>query len=80
MPDKWEPTESDIEWQKNLLDICKDGAIWGAAAGIYRIDKSRKTLVRTAPGVDEGTHDRIVIVLEKLGWKMEEGLWKEAVG
>jgi hypothetical protein len=44
----------------------------GANAGIYTIDKKRKVLVRTMPGTDEETHERIIIVLKKLGWTMED--------
>ncbi|HPE06274.1 MAG TPA: hypothetical protein PLW50_00980 [Smithellaceae bacterium] len=72
MTTKWEPQQSDIDWQRNMLDICKDGAIWGSNAGIYTIDKKRKVLVRTMPGNDEGTNERIKIVLKKLGWEMED--------
>lgn len=72
---KWEPKESDIAWQQNMLDICKDGAIWGADSGIYRIEKQRKVLVRIALGTSMGaeeTNERIKIVLKKLGWEMED--------
>ena len=70
--EKWEPSQSDIEWQRNLLDRCNEGATWGCNAGIYKISHATKTLTRLLPGPDEETHERIKIVLEKIGWTMKE--------
>jgi hypothetical protein len=70
--EKWEPSQSDIEWQKNLLDRCNEGATWGCDAGIYSVSGKTKTLTRLLPGPDSETHERIKIVLGKIGWKMED--------
>ncbi len=67
---KWEPKQSDIDWQRNMLNMCSNGAIWGASCGIYHVDKKNKVLRRTLGGTDEETHERIIIVLEELGWTM----------
>lgn len=70
--EKWEPSQSDIEWQKNLLSSCKEGATWGCNSGIYKISHAAKTLTKLLPGPDSETHERIKIVLGKIGWKMED--------
>lgn len=70
--EKWEPSQSDLEWQKNLLNACKEGATWGCNAGIYKISHATKTLTKLLPGPDSETHERIKIVLGKIGWKMED--------
>lgn len=70
--EKWEPSQSDIEWQKNLLSSCKEGATWGCNSGIYKISHAAKTVTKLLPGPDSETHGRIKIVLEKIGWKMED--------
>lgn len=69
---KWEPKQSDIDWQKSLLDKIQDGGVWGSLSGIYKVNHKKKVLVRIAAGIDEGTYERIKIVLQKLGWTMED--------
>jgi hypothetical protein len=68
----WEPSQSDIDWQRRLLGMCSEGAVWGANSGIYLVKKEEQKLVRTFPGTSEATHERIKIVLNKLGWTMED--------
>lgn len=69
---KWEPKQSDIDWQRNMLGKIQDGGVWGSMSGIYTVNHKKKVLVRVAAGIDEATNERVKIVLQKLGWTMED--------
>ncbi len=68
----WEPLESDIAWCQRLLDMVKDGGVWGlpGCQCIYRIDKKAKRLVLVSGSDLEETHQRNVICFGQLGWSV----------
>lgn len=66
---KWEPTDSDIAWQRNVLTLLKDGAVWGTSFGIFKVNKSDKTVELTQGDPDHECNQRILIVFARLGYK-----------
>lgn len=47
--DDWEPSRSDIEWTKNLVERMNDGGMWATTEGVFRVDKKQKQLVFSGP-------------------------------
>ena len=45
---EWKPTESDLEWTKNLFNSLKDGGIWKFSTGVMgeRIGNTNATFRR----------------------------------
>ena len=40
----WNPSESDLEWQKNLLESLKDGGVWATSFSVY-VKKGKKLVM-----------------------------------
>lgn len=76
----WIPTESDLEWSRNLLRVIKDGGTWACDAGIYRIDHANKKLVRVLKSslmggeADEDMARQIAVAFPKVGYEVEDEL------
>jgi len=58
------------EWMEKFLPRFKEGGVWGIprAGSIYRIEGSRKTVVRVEGEGDKATEE----VLAAIGWTIEE--------
>lgn len=71
----WEPTQSDIEWTRNLVAMIKDGGVWGqpGSQAIFTFFHSEKkyTLEDTLC-IDQETVARTCKVLGILGWEKKE--------
>jgi hypothetical protein len=62
------PTPEDLAWCQTLVDMLRDGAIWGApASGLsYRFDRTARTLTRIVG--DHPVHDRNKIAFGAIGY------------
>ena len=79
------PTESDLRWCRELVDLLKDGGIWGCDWGIYRIYKKDKKLEMEtvnplmAAGEFAENHARTVKAFGMIGWEVSisKEVWKQ---
>ena len=67
----WEPTESDIEWTRDLIEKLRDGGTWAVPAGLSMITGNKKEMKYTLNGnVKNECNQRIMKVMKILGWKL----------
>ena len=69
--DDWQPSPSDIQWVRNLINRLNDGGFWQCAEGVYRVDKKLKTLT-LIEGYKAQIFHRTSKVLPHLGWTMSD--------
>lgn len=64
------PLEECKTWLQGLVDIVKEGGIWGIprTKSAYRVFKSRKTLALVQGPGDPATE----YVIGRMGWKVEK--------
>jgi hypothetical protein len=70
---EWEPSESDIEWCRNLLNVIADGGMWITSNGTYVVDHKSKTItliLRGACWFEQGLHDRNTKAFAKVGYRV----------
>lgn len=68
----WTPTESDLKWCRNLIEMIKENGIWECDAGVYRVEHSNKRLVRLEANFNEYMHDLNVIAFREIGFEIVE--------
>jgi len=68
----WEPTEGDVAWTQGVLDTLEDGQDWMEGEMAFRKtgDKELKLLTRTERA--SFAIERVKIVVEGLGWTLDE--------
>lgn len=69
----WEPSVSDICWQRNCLAVLCDGGTWIApTTGTFVIDKKAKTLMLTArnAGYSDEVFSRITKACKAVGYEV----------
>jgi len=68
----WEPTDQDIAWQANVLDLMADDGTWGVPDTLssFTVNKTNKTF-RLDGDPEIETNQRILIVFERLGYTLE---------
>jgi hypothetical protein len=73
----WKPSETDLMWCQNLVNIIKNGGAWGTSAGIYKLHHETKTMTliyKTGiPGTYEGIHLKNIIAFKVIGWQVIDG-------
>jgi hypothetical protein len=71
----WKPSQGDTKWVSRLVDSLRDGGTWGTSAGIYRIDKVKKTLTLVLNyhnELSEELHDRNKKTFALIGYTVLE--------
>lgn len=66
----WRPAETDVEWQREMLRVLKDGAVWGVPISLssFKFDKVNKTFCLISGDPEQETNRRIAKVLKILGY------------
>jgi hypothetical protein len=66
----WEPTPSDIAWQRSWLEIMANGAVWGVptSTSSFKFDKINKTFCLIIGDPTHETNRRIAKVLKIIGY------------
>lgn len=41
---RYQPTEADLAWARNLIYFLKDGGLWGCSWGVYKINKEERVI------------------------------------
>jgi hypothetical protein len=76
IPDtSWEPTPSDIEWQKQALRILKDDAVWAVpiSESAFVVNNTKKKFTLLVGSVFNETNRRIAKVFKILGYTEDTG-------
>lgn len=71
----WKPSKFDLDWTASLIKVVAEGATWGTTFGIYVFRKESKTLelIFRVPGQNaEDERERVRLVFEELGWKVND--------
>lgn len=79
MPTNYQPTDVDIEWAGNMLDMIADGGTlaYPATKMIYLVDKTNKKLIlqnveQLAVFSSFVIHEQTKVVFAEHGYKVEE--------
>lgn len=67
----WEPSDSDVRWLAGIIELLKDGGVWGTSSGIFRIKKTNKIAQLVMGDFDDEQTQRTVKVLVKMGYVVE---------
>jgi hypothetical protein len=75
----WNPSPSDIAWQRDMLRILKNGAVWGVPVSLssFKFDKTNKTFCLIVGDPAHETNRRIAKVLQALGYAETEKTGEE---
>ena len=67
---EWRPSETDVDWQRQMLRVLKDGAVWGVPASMssFKFDKVNETFCLISGDPEHETNRRIAKVLKILGY------------
>ena len=65
------PSQSDINWALNLINMVADGATWGVPGNlsIYTLDKTTKELRLVQGELDDWFYNNIIL-FGKIGYKV----------
>lgn len=66
----WRPSETDVEWQREMLRVLRDGAVWGVPISLssFKFDKTNKTFCLIIGDPENETNRRIAKVLKIIGY------------
>jgi hypothetical protein len=71
----WQPSDSDLQWCRNLIELFSEHATWETSQAIYQVDKPARTLTVSEvklPQIHEREHAKVRITFELLGWTVKE--------
>lgn len=76
----WEPSKKDLAWQKELLRVMDDTAVWGvpASCSVFQFDKRLQTFCLITGDPNDEVNMRIAKVLRMLGYR-ERGPTKKEI-
>lgn len=75
IPDtKWEPTASDIDWQRGMVRILHKRGTWAVpgALSVFKIDKDKMKFMLSTGDPDDEVNRRIAKVFRILGFSEGE--------
>lgn len=68
----WEPTPEDIEWTKGVIENLEDGQDWMEGEMAFRKTGKTTLSLLTRTERSEGAAERVRVVLDILGWELDE--------
>jgi len=68
---KYTPSPSDVAWAENLINMMKDGAVWGIPGNCttYVVDKTKKQLRLVQGEIDDWFYKNIIL-FARIGYEV----------
>ena len=69
---KWEPSEKDILWAKNLVNSLKEGGVWALPGSgcIFKFSHKNKTIELVLGDTDTEIVERTEEVFKRIGYTL----------
>jgi hypothetical protein len=68
---KWQPSQADIDWQKNMLAMLADDGTWAVpiSQSVFEINKPKKQFWLCVGNPKNETNKRIAAVFIEMGYR-----------